>query len=119
MKTSTAGQSPGEFLPCLLQVSVFRIQKGHLNQLVDSISAPYMTLISLVVATTCQAYMLLFNMHEPPIACAASPLCGKVPRPRHHHGKSSIFSRHQSGTGPSPITANIQALPSTLYSVGP
>ena len=39
--------------------------------------------------------------------------------PRLHHGKFSTYSGNQSGTGPFPINANIQALPSTLYSTGP
>ncbi len=41
------------------------------------------------------------------------------PRPRLHRGKSSTSPRNQNGTSPSPITANIQDLPSTLYSAGP
>ncbi len=41
------------------------------------------------------------------------------PHPRLHRGKPSTSSRHQTGTSPSPITANIQVLPSTLYSAGP
>ncbi len=59
-------------------MSVFRIQKGHLTQLVDLISAPYMTLIFLVVATTHQAYTLPFNTHQPPIACAAVAETGPI-----------------------------------------
>ncbi len=46
-------------------------------------------------------------------------LMWQSPHPRLHHGISSTSSRHQSGTGPFPITANIQDLPSTLYSAGP
>ncbi len=39
------------------------MQEGHLNQLVDLISAPYMTLTLSVMAATRQAYTLLPNTH--------------------------------------------------------